>query len=97
MQSAIDARLDVVEGKSSKRVQEYYFSSDILEELVQTEERYHEVKDALKTLNKLDFDKLLSSVRRNMIWEPLLKLAYTKSLRLQRPANPVARRRLLRG
>ena len=32
-------------------------------ELVQTEERFHEVKDALKTLNKLDFDKLISSVR----------------------------------
>ncbi|KAJ3551161.1 hypothetical protein NM688_g4876 [Phlebia brevispora] len=43
-QSAIDARLDVVE------------------ELVQTEERYNEVKDALKLLNKMDFDKLISSL-----------------------------------
>jgi DNA mismatch repair protein MSH4 len=33
-----------------------------LVELVQTEERFHEVKDALKTLNKLDFDKLISAV-----------------------------------
>ncbi|KAI0809119.1 muts domain V-domain-containing protein [Irpex lacteus] len=44
VQSAIDARLDVVE------------------ELVQTEERFHEVKDALKTLKKMDFDKLISSL-----------------------------------
>ena len=35
----------------------------IYKELIQTEERYHEIKDALKTLNKLDFDKLISSVR----------------------------------
>ncbi|GJE94158.1 MutS family DNA mismatch repair protein [Phanerochaete sordida] len=44
VQSAIDARLDVVE------------------ELVQTEECFHEIKDALKMLNKLDFDKLISSL-----------------------------------
>lgn len=34
-----------------------------LVELVQTEDRFHEVKDALKTLNNLDFDKLISAVR----------------------------------
>ncbi|KAI0089898.1 muts domain V-domain-containing protein [Irpex rosettiformis] len=44
VQSAIDARLDVVD------------------ELVQTEERFHEVKDALKAFNKIDFDKLISSL-----------------------------------
>ncbi|KIP02571.1 hypothetical protein PHLGIDRAFT_26530 [Phlebiopsis gigantea 11061_1 CR5-6] len=44
VQTAIDARLDVVE------------------ELVQTEERFHEVKDALKTMHNLDFDKLISSL-----------------------------------
>lgn len=32
------------------------------QELVQTEERFHEVRDALKTLNKMDFDKLISAV-----------------------------------
>lgn len=32
-------------------------------ELVQTEERFNDVKNALKTLNKVDFDKLISSVR----------------------------------
>ena len=31
-------------------------------ELVQTEGRYNEIKDALKLLNKMDFDKLISSV-----------------------------------
>ncbi|KAI0344201.1 hypothetical protein BDW22DRAFT_1412762 [Trametopsis cervina] len=35
---------------------------DVVEELIQTEERFHEVKDALKTLNKMDFDKLISSL-----------------------------------
>lgn len=31
-------------------------------ELVQTEDRFTEIKDALKTLNKMDFDKLVASV-----------------------------------
>ncbi|KAI0932941.1 hypothetical protein AcW2_001415 [Taiwanofungus camphoratus] len=35
---------------------------DVVEELVQTEERFNDVKDALKTLNKVDFDKLISSL-----------------------------------
>ncbi|THH23175.1 hypothetical protein EUX98_g8002 [Antrodiella citrinella] len=43
-QSAIDARLDVVE------------------ELVQTEDRFNDVKDSLKSLNKQDFDKLIASL-----------------------------------
>jgi DNA mismatch repair protein MSH4 len=30
---------------------------------VQNEDRYSDIKDALKTVNKLDFDKLISSVR----------------------------------
>ena len=32
-------------------------------ELVQSEDRFTDVKDALKTLNKMDFDKLVASVR----------------------------------
>lgn len=32
-------------------------------ELVQNEDRFSEIRDALKHLNKLDFDKLISSVR----------------------------------
>ncbi|KAI0935607.1 hypothetical protein AcV5_003986 [Taiwanofungus camphoratus] len=35
---------------------------DVVEELVQTEERFNDVKNALKTLNKVDFDKLISSL-----------------------------------
>jgi hypothetical protein len=31
-------------------------------ELVQTEERFADIRDALKTLNKMDFDKLIASV-----------------------------------
>ena len=37
--------------------------SDILSELVQSEDRFTEVKDALKQLCKVDLDKLISSVR----------------------------------
>ncbi|KZT24709.1 hypothetical protein NEOLEDRAFT_1156682 [Neolentinus lepideus HHB14362 ss-1] len=33
---------------------------DAVEELMQNEETFHAVKDALKTLNKMDFDKLIS-------------------------------------
>ncbi|KAG5634920.1 hypothetical protein H0H81_000323 [Sphagnurus paluster] len=32
---------------------------DVVEEFVQNEDRYTEVRDALKTLNKMDFDKLI--------------------------------------
>jgi|SRR5882762_8644872 len=32
-------------------------------ELVQSEDRFTDVKDALKNLNKMDFDKLVASVR----------------------------------
>ncbi|KZT09019.1 uncharacterized protein LAESUDRAFT_742230 [Laetiporus sulphureus 93-53] len=35
---------------------------DVVEELVQNEDRFNEVKNALKMLNKLDLDKLISSL-----------------------------------
>ncbi|EMD41395.1 hypothetical protein CERSUDRAFT_41819 [Gelatoporia subvermispora B] len=35
---------------------------DVVEELIQSEARFSEVKNALKALNKLDLDKLISSV-----------------------------------
>ncbi|KAJ8463218.1 hypothetical protein ONZ51_g10391 [Trametes cubensis] len=35
---------------------------DVVEELIQTEDRFNEVKNALKPLNKLDLDKLVSSL-----------------------------------
>lgn len=35
---------------------------DVVEELVQREDKFAEVRDALKRLNKLDFDKLISSL-----------------------------------
>ena len=40
-----------------------YFHSDSFSELVQSEDRFMEVKDALKQLCKVDLDKLISSVR----------------------------------
>lgn len=39
------------------------FDSDSFSELVQSEDRFTEVKDALKQLCKIDLDKLISSVR----------------------------------
>ncbi len=39
------------------------FHSDGFPELVQSEDRFTEVKDALKQLCKVDLDKLISSVR----------------------------------
>ncbi|TBU46298.1 muts domain V-domain-containing protein [Dichomitus squalens] len=35
---------------------------DVVEELIQTEDRFIEVKNALKSLNKVDFDQLISSL-----------------------------------
>ncbi|KAM5542142.1 hypothetical protein V8D89_004015 [Ganoderma adspersum] len=35
---------------------------DVVEEFIQTEDRFSDVKDALKSLNKLDFDKLICSL-----------------------------------
>ncbi|THH14058.1 hypothetical protein EW146_g6239 [Bondarzewia mesenterica] len=35
---------------------------DVVEELIQSEERFTEIKDALKQMNKMDFDKLISSL-----------------------------------
>ncbi|KIK81485.1 hypothetical protein PAXRUDRAFT_35858 [Paxillus rubicundulus Ve08.2h10] len=35
---------------------------DVVEELVQSEDRFSEIRDALKGLNKQDFDKLISSL-----------------------------------
>lgn len=66
MQTAIDARLDVVEGQALLTYELYQVTDSTLTELVQTEERFHEVKDALKTMHNLDFDKLISSVRSAM-------------------------------
>jgi hypothetical protein len=60
VQNTIDARLDVVEGKSLKGLR--YFLSTV-PELVQSEERFTEVRAGLKPLNKMDFDKLIACVR----------------------------------
>jgi hypothetical protein len=60
-QSAIDARLDVVEGKCYITLLENKILIGGIE-LVQTEERFTDIRDALKALNKMDFDKLIASV-----------------------------------
>lgn len=38
---------------------------DSVEELVQAEDKFNSIKDALRTVNRLDLDKLISSVRDN--------------------------------
>ncbi|KAI0641090.1 muts domain V-domain-containing protein [Trametes meyenii] len=42
---------------------------DVVEELIQTEDRFAEVKNALKPLNKLDFDKLICALASSEVRE----------------------------
>ncbi|KAI1790487.1 muts domain V-domain-containing protein, partial [Ganoderma leucocontextum] len=42
---------------------------DVVEEFIQTEERFTDVKGALKSFNKLDFDKLISSLASSEVRE----------------------------
>ncbi|RDX51557.1 hypothetical protein OH76DRAFT_1378852 [Lentinus brumalis] len=42
---------------------------DVVEEFIQTEERFNDVKDALKLLNKMDFDKLICSLAASEVRE----------------------------
>ncbi|RPD59471.1 hypothetical protein L227DRAFT_549255 [Lentinus tigrinus ALCF2SS1-6] len=42
---------------------------DVVEEFIQTEERFNEAKDALKALNKMDFDKLICSLASSEVRE----------------------------
>ncbi|KAI0668609.1 muts domain V-domain-containing protein [Trametes maxima] len=42
---------------------------DVVEELIQTEDRFTEVKNSLKPLNKLDFDKLICSLASSEVRE----------------------------
>lgn len=42
---------------------------DVVEELIQREDKFAEVRDALKRLNKLDFDKLISSLTSSEVRE----------------------------
>lgn len=58
-EESINARLDAVEGKASSSDGMSYL--DHFLELVQEESKFLEIRDALKRLNKLDFDKLISS------------------------------------
>ncbi|KAH0590086.1 hypothetical protein H2248_000261 [Termitomyces sp. 'cryptogamus'] len=60
VQTSIDARLDVVEGIFCIRLIKGW--STYLSEFIRTEDRYTEVRDALKAFNKMDFDKLIVSL-----------------------------------
>ena len=62
MHCAIDSRLNVVEGNSNG-VNPILRSLTCVEELVNSEDRFTDIKAALKGLAKLDLDKLIVSVR----------------------------------
>jgi DNA mismatch repair protein MSH4 len=59
--SSIDARLDVVEGKRNSLIQLRVANVNGAE-FINSEDRFTYVRDALKALNKMDFDKLIVSV-----------------------------------
>jgi hypothetical protein len=57
----LEARLDVVEGILGPDLSTLY--SFLPLELVQSEDKFTKIKDALKPLCKVDLDKLISAVR----------------------------------
>lgn len=57
---AIEKRLDAVEGKISFSNASNLSSPQL--ELVQNEDRFNTVRDALKSMHKLDLDKLICTV-----------------------------------
>ena len=58
---AIDKRLDAVEGSITLWV--FFFLLIPTLELVQNEDRFTSVREALRSVNKLDLDKLICMVR----------------------------------
>lgn len=58
---AIEARLDVVAGTSAPSFL-FLADTDKVKEFIQHEDRFTDVREALKLLNKMDFDKLIVSV-----------------------------------
>jgi DNA mismatch repair protein MSH4 len=62
VQAAIDARLDVVEGHRFDYSLSRAFSVELFAELIQTEDKFTDTRDALKALNKMDLDKLIAAV-----------------------------------
>ncbi|PIL30772.1 hypothetical protein GSI_06940 [Ganoderma sinense ZZ0214-1] len=63
---------------------------DVVEELIQTEDRFSDVKDALKSLNKLDFDKLICSLASSEVREvSSSKVASAKVLQILNLRNIV--------
>lgn len=61
--SSIEARLDVVDGLNDLKRSRSGHTDKSGTELVNAEDRFTYVRDALKTLNKMDFDKLIVAVR----------------------------------
>jgi DNA mismatch repair protein MSH4 len=91
--SSIDARLDVVEGERNILIQLLVTKIDTTE-LINAEDRFTYVRDALKTLNKMDFDKLIVSVP-NFYTHPIACFLQSFSLLHLKLALQLARSQLL--
>jgi DNA mismatch repair protein MSH4 len=91
--SSIDARLDVVEGERNILIQLLVANIDTTE-LINAEDRFTYVRDALKTLNKMDFDKLIVSVP-NFYTRPIACFLQSFSLLHLKLVLQLARSRLL--
>jgi DNA mismatch repair protein MSH4 len=91
--SSIDARLDVVEGERNILIQLLVANIDTTE-LINAEDRFTYVRDALKTLNKMDFDKLIVSVP-NFYTRPIAYFLQSFSLLHLKLVLQLARSRLL--
>jgi hypothetical protein len=68
-QASIEARLDVVDGMPIILLQPLLTMSA---EIIQNEDRYTSIKEALKGVNKMDIDKLIVSVRRTLLYSRIL-------------------------
>ena len=62
MQSSIDARLDVVEGDPVPQRSNRFTNLRSILELINAEDKFIYVRDALKSLIKMDLDKLIVAV-----------------------------------
>jgi hypothetical protein len=68
-QASIEARLDVVDGMARILIRPLL---TVAAEIIQNEDRYTSIKEALKGVNKMDIDKLIVSVRCTLLYSRVL-------------------------
>ncbi|KAG8891086.1 MutS protein msh4 [Tulasnella sp. 332] len=96
VQSSIDARLDSVEGALYMMAACALNNTNVSPiELINTEEKYNSIKDALRTLKKIDIDKLISSVASARVSQMLNLRSVIRSLPTLMIALQGCRSRLL--